>query len=233
MSANTGYEVNCILKRIVIMSPVTKAHSFAFALATTCVYTIWLKLAIIQTDQWIINFVITVTLSISFYQAIFKLFLRLCQKIRFLRKYILGRLYIEGLWIGYCIVDDEVEYYYEVVEQDLESISIKGRAFGKDHTYIGDWCIVNPNFNIEDSRIAYYYEMDGAASGDITLGYSRAIIYWDKHNFAYKETGFAIDNFSPNKQHYLSVKINGIKNYNDWITQNFWAEVEKLHKSKL
>lgn len=159
------------------MSPITKAHSFAFAIATTCVYSIWHKLAAIQTDWWIINSVITLFLSISFYQAVFKLFLLLCQKVRFLRKHILGKFYFEGLWIGYYTVNGEVEYYYEVVEQDLENISIKEVSFDKSHNYIGTWTIVNPHYNIEDSRLTYYYEMDVAASGDITLGYSQEGLY--------------------------------------------------------
>lgn len=35
------------------MSPITKAHSLAFAIATTCVYAVWNKLTVIQTDWWI------------------------------------------------------------------------------------------------------------------------------------------------------------------------------------
>lgn len=86
------------------MSPITKAHSLAFAIATTCVYSVWHKLTAVQTDWWIINSVITLILSISFYQAVFKLFLFLCQKVRLLRKYILGKFYFEGLWVGYYTV---------------------------------------------------------------------------------------------------------------------------------
>ena len=212
------------------MSPITKAHSLAFAIATTCVYSVWHKLTAVQTDLWIINSVITLILSISFYQAVFKLFLFLCQKVWPLRKYILGKFYFEGLQIGYYTVNGEVEFYYEVVEQDLENTSIKGVSFDKNHSYVGTWTIINPNYNIEDSRLTYYYEMDVAASGDITLGYSRGTIYWDKHKFAYKETGFAIDSFSPNKQHYIALKTNNIGDINDWIAQSFWNEVETLCK---
>ena len=114
------------------MSPITKAHSLAFAIATTCVYTIWHKLTAIQTDLWIINSVITFILSLSFYQVVFKIFLLLCQKVRLLRKYILGKFYFEGLWIGYYTINDEIEYYHEVVEQDLENISIIGVSYDKD-----------------------------------------------------------------------------------------------------
>lgn len=152
------------------MSPITKAHSFAFAIATTCVYSVWHKLTAVQTDLWIINSVITLILSISFYQAVFKLFLFLCQKVRPLRKYILRKFYFEGLWIGYYTVNGEVEFYYEVVEQDLENTSIKGVSFDKNHNYVGTWTIIKPNYNIEDSRLTYCYEMDVAASGNITLG---------------------------------------------------------------
>lgn len=215
------------------MSSITKAHSLAFAIATTCVYTIWHKLTTIQTDWWIINLIITLILSISFYQIVFKLLLLLCKKVRILRKYILGKHYFEGLWIGYYTVNGEIEYYHEVVKQDLENISIIGISYDKDHNYIGTWTIVNPNYNIEDSRLTYYYEMDVAVSGDITLGYSRGTIFLDSRNFAYKETGFAIDNFSPYKQHYIALKINNIGDHDDWIAQNFWREVEKLCKSEV
>ena len=156
------------------MSPILKAHSLSFAFSTTIIYLLWEKIAIIQTGYWIIKLIITFLLSLSFYKFVFQGFLFLCKRVNIIKKIILGRNYFEGLWIGYYLVDNEVEFYYEFFEQDLESLTIKGKSFDKNKVYTGEWTIVKPYLNVSDSRLTYYYEMNVVSSDNITLGCSRA-----------------------------------------------------------
>lgn len=216
-----------------IMTPLLKAHSLSFSLATTIVYILWKNLETLQTECWIINIIITFILSLSFYRIIYKSIFFSCKRIKTIKKWILGSYYFEGLWIGYYTVDDEVEYYYEIFEQELNSLTIKGKSFDKNKKFTGEWAIINPNLNIADSKFTYYYEMDVASSHDITLGYSRATIYWDSKGRAKKLIGFAIDNYSLNKQLYTSIKVNKLSTYEKWIEDNFWHEAENLYKSNV
>lgn len=215
------------------MSPISKAHTVAFTLATAVAYSAWNYVATIQTEYEIVKFCITLLLSLSFYRAIFKVILLLCKNMRIFRKAILGRYYFEGLWIGYLVINDEVEYYYEIVEQDLEHLTVRGKSFNQIHTFAGEWTIIDPNLNITDAKLTYYYEMNDASLNGLTLGYSRATVFWDKRGHAYKEVGFAMDCYSSGKQQYFSVKIENPQNVETWIKQNFWNEVNKLYSSQI
>ncbi len=215
------------------MSPILKAYSLSFSLATSIVYIIWQSISQLKSGNWFVSFIITFVLSLSFYRFMIKIIFFLCKKIKIVKKLIFGRNYFAGLWIGYFTVDGAVEYYYEIFEQDLDGLTIKGKSFDKNREYSGEWTIIHPNWNIEDSKFTYYYEMDVLTQNDITLGYSRATIYWDKHGKANKLIGFAIDNYSSNKQPYVSVKINDTTSFENWIETNFWNNVEKIHKNSV
>lgn len=211
------------------MKPITKAHSIAFSFATAIVYALWDVLSSVQPNSVIASLIITFVLSLAFYRAVFKLLLFLSKHMLFIKKLILGKYFFEGVWIGFYTVNDEVEYFYETVEQTFDETVTKGVAFGESQEKIGEWTIINPNINIAESKITYYYEMDVSSADDITLGYSRAIVHWDKHGYAYREVGFAIDNFSTQKQCYITVKVKTPKNLQEWRNNNFWVTVKKLY----
>lgn len=214
------------------MKPITKAHSISFAISTTVVYATWKWLISIQTSFFIISLLVTFVMSLAFYKAIFHLLLFFCEHIQEVKKILLGKYFLEGIWIGFYIVNNEIEYYYEIFEQDLDETIIKGVAFGENHKYIGEWTIVNPTLNIAESKLTYYYEMSVTSADNITIGHSRAIVYWDK-GYAYRLVGFAIDSFSKEKQKYVSVKTKTPKDLQIWIANNFWTMVEKLHHDEM
>ncbi|WP_286335374.1 hypothetical protein [Bacteroides caecimuris] len=210
------------------MKPITKAHSIAFSFATAIVYALWGTLSSVQPNSMIASLIITFVLSLTFYRAVFELLLFMSKHILFIKKLILGKYFFEGVWIGFYIVNDEVEYYYEIIEQTFDETTIKGIAFGEDQKSIGEWTISNPNIDISESKLTYYYEMNDISADDITLGHSRATIYW-KHGHAFRLFGFAIDNFSAQKQCYTTVKVKTPKNLQEWISNNFWEAVKKLY----
>lgn len=215
------------------MKPITKAHSISFAISTTVVYGIWNRFASIQTNFFIISLLVTFAMSLTFYKLVFYLLLFLCERITTLKKIILSKYFLEGIWIGFYMVDNEIEYYYEIFEQSLDETIIKGVAFGADHENIGEWTIVNPTLNIAESKLTYYYEMNVASVNDITVGHSRATLYWNKYGYAYRLVGFSIDNFSKEKQEYISMKVKTTENPQAWIDNNFWAAVKKLHHDEM
>jgi len=214
------------------MKPITKAHSIAFSFSTAIVYMIWRWFALILTDSKITAFVITFVMSLSFYKVVFEIILFLCKHLTVFKKLLLGKYFFEGIWIGFYTVNGEIEYYYEMVEQTLDDMVTKGIAFGEDREYIGYWTIINPNINISESKLTYYYEMNVSSAGDITLGYSRATVYWNKYGYAYREVGFAIDNFSDQKQDYIAVKIKTPGNIQRWIADEFWVVVKELYNDE-
>lgn len=214
------------------MKPITQVHSILFAISTTVVYAVWNWFASIQTNLVVLNLLISFLMSLTFYKVLFQLLLFLCKQIPALKKLFLGKYFLEGVWIGFYAVDGEIEYYYEIVEQNLDEITIKGIAFDEGHKSIGEWTIVDPTINIAESKLTYYYEMNVTSADDITLGCSRATVYWDNHGCAYREVGFAIDNFSKGKQEYITIKVKTPKNLEAWVANNFWDEVRKLYHNE-
>lgn len=208
------------------MKPITKAHSIAFSFSTTIVYAVWNYLPPLQPNSLIISLAITFVMSLSFYKIVFELLLFLCKHQPLLKKLILGKYFFEGVWIGFYIVNDEVEYYYEIIEQTFDETVVKGIAFGEDRKSIGEWTISNPNIDISESKLTYYYEMNDTSADDIILGHSRATVYW-KHGHAFKLIGFAIDNFSSQKQSYITLKVKTPKNLEEWISDGFWDAVKE------
>lgn len=215
------------------MKPITKAHSISFAISTAVVYTIWNRLASIQTNFFIISILVAFATSLTFYKWMFHLLLFLIEHVSILKKIILGKYYLEGIWIGFYTVDNEIEYYYEIIEQSLDETIIKGTAYGTDRKKIGEWTIVNPTLNIAESKLTYYYEMNDISVNDITVGHSRATLHWDKHGYACKLVGFAIDNFSKEKQEYITTKEKTTETPQTWVDNNFWTEVKKLHHDEV
>lgn len=211
------------------MTPIFKAHALSFSLATSIVFVFRETILQIKTEFAIINFILSFVMSLTFYKILFKLFLFVCNKSHFVKRIILSDYYFEGLWIGYYIVENEVEYYYEFFEQGLDELTIKGKFFDKNGAYLGEWTILNPNINTLDSKLTYYYEMNVVSSDDITLGYSRATIFYDKHHKAHKLMGFAVDSYSTNKQPYTSLKVLHTGNFEEWLEENFINEVKKIY----
>ena len=173
-------------------------------------------------------------MSLTFYKVLFQFLLFLCKQIPVVKKLFWDKYFLEGVWIEFYTVDGEIEYYYEIVEQNLDGITIKGIAFDENRKSVGEWTIVDPTINITESKFTHYYEMNVTAADDITRGCSRATIYWDNHGFAYREVEFAIDNFGAGKQEYITIKIKSPspKDLQVWIEGNFWDGVRKLYHNE-
>lgn len=213
------------------MTPVTKAHSLTFAIVTPVIFLLWKSISNIYGLYWILDMLITGIISATFYDLMYKMLLQACQKLHILKKLLLGHRYFEGLWIGYYTSDGIRTFYYEYFEQSLESLSIKGTAFDENFNQIGSWTIMQPYINIEESKLAYYYEMDELALPDVTLGFAKATIHWDKSGIATKLAGFAVGSFSMEKETFVSKKVN-IPNrpalQQKWLDTKFHESIQEL-----
>lgn len=213
------------------MTPITKAHSLTFAIVTPVVFLIWKSISSIYGLNWILDMLITAIISAKFYELVYKMLLQVYQKLHILKKWLLGQRYFAGLWMGYYSLDGIRTFYYEFFEQSLESLSIKGTAFDENFNQIGSWTIMQPYINIEESKLAYYYEMDELALPDVTLGFAKATIHWDKSGMATKLTGFAVGSFSMKKEPFVSIKVN-IPNkpalQQKWLDTKFHESVQEL-----
>ena len=190
------------------MKPITKVNTYVFAITTSFIYFLWNHISFLNVNSLFLDLLITFIFSLSFYKFVYKLLTFICNNCRLIRKFILGKYYFEGLWIGFYIYNDIPELCYETIEQTLDHITIKGRGFDINGKYISSWIAVEPFIDIEESKITYYYELNELNYDDIAMGLARATIELDKHNKACRCEGFAIDGETTKKQFFLSIKEN-------------------------
>lgn len=190
------------------MKPINKINTYIFAFATSIAYFAWESISTYYTANKLLNLLITFILSLSFYKFIYNLLSFICNNCKQIRKLILGKYYLEGLWIGFYIYNGVAELCYETIEQTLEHTVLKGRGFDIEGNYISSWIAIEPLVDIEESKLTYYYELNEVNYDDIAMGLARATIEWNIHKRACRCEGFAIDGETTKKQFFLSVKEN-------------------------
>lgn len=188
------------------MKPVTKLNAYAFSISTSIVYYLWVELSEIFSEVKILNIILTFIISFSFYKILYKIALFVCNKNSLIRRIVMGKYYLHGIWVGFYIYKNAPTMYYEIFDQTVETLTITGRAFDIDGKYKGSWTIVDPYVNVEESKLSYYYEMNEINEESFTLGYAKANIMWKNQNEAYQLEGFAVDGDDKSKQIFLSTK---------------------------
>lgn len=215
------------------MTATQKLHSLVFSIATPIVFTVWKLVSGMYGTHWAFDIIIAFITSAIFYNCVYKCLLFICKKSSLLKKWFLGKNYFEGLWIGYYLDNNEKIYYYEFFEQDLEELIIKGTALNENGEHISSWTIIHPYINTNESKFAYYYEMDIIDSPDIAMGYAKATIYWDGKNCAYKLTGYTVGSFLPRKDKFVSIKVQSLKRRSDqqlWLKESFISTVREIEE---
>lgn len=92
------------------MGPTKKINSIVISITTFLMFSIWSfvqyipeKYTFIKTHEQlslIVTSVLSFIISIGFYRLIFDLFVIIFNRSQFFKKWILGKTYLEGFWIG-------------------------------------------------------------------------------------------------------------------------------------
>lgn len=215
------------------MKPITKLNAYAFSISTSIVYYLWVELSKIFSEVKVINLILTFVISISFYRIIYKTALLICNENIFLRRIVLGKYFLHGVWVGFYIYRNSPVVYYEIFDQTVETLSITGRAFDIDGKYKGSWTIIEPYINVEESKITYYYEMNEIDEESFILGHAKASIIWKEQKEACQFEGFAVDGDDASKQIFLSIKtkhkVKEIVHLNDIYNNDLFCLAKELY----
>ena len=79
-----------------------------------------------------VNWIVTVIVSVTIHQIIFWFLNKIIEHSDLLLKLFWGKLYIKGFWSYTYIVDGEKKYGAWCIDQDLDSITIKGFGLSRD-----------------------------------------------------------------------------------------------------
>ena len=80
----------------------------------------------------IINWIITFIVSMFIHQFLFQIFTMLVNHSDFLLKLYWGKLYIKGYWSYEYMINGKKMYGAWCIDQDIESVTIKGFGITKD-----------------------------------------------------------------------------------------------------
>ena len=192
------------------MSPLIRFHSIILSITTLLVFYLWNLFTEISIFYPALKVPIAAITSIGVYRLFLMLFKELLLKVRFVKRWIFGSSYLEGVWIGFFIgKENNVRYYIEVFEQGFDSIIIRGKGYREDEGYFGSWISDNVNLNIKKGTLNYTYETDALSNSFINPGLaSFTIERKSTYNAPFRLFGFSSDLYNPKKLKSFEEKIN-------------------------
>lgn len=80
----------------------------------------------------VLNWIITIVISATIHEVIFAVLVKIIDHSNWLLKLFWGRLYIKGFWSYTYVVDGERKFGAWCIDQDLDTITIKGFGLTKE-----------------------------------------------------------------------------------------------------
>src|SRR5665647_126175 len=141
------------------MNPLIRLHSIALSITTLIVFYLWRLISTVAVEYPNLKILIAVLISIGIFRLVLTFFKDVLMKIRFIKKWIFGPSYLEGVWVGFFIGrTDKERFYIETFEQDFNSITIRGDGYKEDEGYFGSWTSKNVHFDVRIGSVSYLYE---------------------------------------------------------------------------
>lgn len=191
------------------MKPLIRFHSIVLSITTLLVFYLWSIVITITLSHPSLKVPIAALVSVGIYRLLLLAFKFLILEIRFVKKWVFGANYLEGLWVGFFIgSSNKVRYYIETFEQDFDSLIIRGKGFREEEGYFGSWISDNVNVDVKKGVLNYTYETDAIKNSFINPGLASFTFQRSGVNKApTKLMGFSSDLFNPNKLKSYEVKI--------------------------
>ncbi len=171
-----------------------KLLAISVAITTLIVFLIWGFFKNVAADQYILKAIITGLMSYGIYRLIFLGVSWLLPQIKILKKWLFGKEYIEGNWVGAYIGASGVpKIFYEKHEQTYDATIIKGYSFLLDKTAHTSW--INTSFSInKEYEIFFTYKTQSFTETSSGTGYTQARAKFDKKNkYIIEFNGFFYD----------------------------------------
>ncbi|MBE5872928.1 MAG: hypothetical protein E7287_00820 [Lachnospiraceae bacterium] len=206
------------------MTPVAKFNSIIVAVTTAIMYFLWIFINKISPDfienNGLVANVIAILSSLGFYRLLTSILKGMFEKMRFVRKMLLGDRYLEGTWVGFYISEmKEVRYLYETYEQSLDDVLICGHSYKEDKTMHGKWTALNPLIDCKKKSIKYYYETDMAKKTHIGQGFaSFSLEKTDGKKYFNIMQGFSSDLNQTEKSMAFEMKV----------SEELWSDPKKI-----
>lgn len=183
------------------MNPELKFHSLIISITTAIVFLIWIGLNKVITTYPFLAVVLSGLISLGIYKTLALLLLAIFRNIGFVKKFILGPRYMEGIWAGFFVGHQNIiRLFFEIFEQDLNRTIIRGRVFRDDGSFHGSWIAEDATIDPLRGKLTYHYHTDAIGNTFINPGIgSFDIDRPASHKAPKRLIGFSSDLFNPHK----------------------------------
>lgn len=182
--------------------------------------------AIIE-DLYFFKALIASIFSYTSYKAFIFITVFLGNRIDIIKRIILGNEYLNGTWIGYYQgVKGDIRYFIEIIEQDIDSIVIRGNTFYDNLELYSCWNSEAVNINGKTGTLTYTYTyfIFGKDSVDDGLGMAKSSFIRNNS----REQPKAMNGFSTDLK--FGEKITS---YEEKITYNMTVDELKIKAKEL
>jgi hypothetical protein len=153
------------------MKITTRFQSIVLSVTTLIVFYIWFKVGAMILINPYLKIIATSLISLSVYNYVASFFLLLFRKSMRIRKYFLGAQFVEGTWVGFYIgLQGNVRYTIEHIEQDFETIIVRGTAYNEMQRFHTSWISSPANVDVVKGEMNYMYELKGIQENMIGTG---------------------------------------------------------------
>ena len=170
-------------------------------MTTALIFLIWLGLNVVITKHPILTVFLSGLISLGIYRSLGMLLLTLLKHVNIVKRFMLGPQYMQGTWAGFFVGhNNNIRFFVEFFEQDLNRTVIRGRAYREDGSFHGSWIAEDASIDPVRGKLTYHYQTDAIGNTFINPGIGAFDL---QRTFASKPpvslVGFSSDLFNPNK----------------------------------
>ena len=172
-----------------------KINAIAIAVTTAAVFGLWqLAIPLGGTYPWI-KPLVAAAFSYGVYRFLVAVLGRFLSKAQFLKQWLFGRDFIDGIWIGaYIGCKGEPRVFYEEYDQQYDSVTVRGRSFLLDGTPHAMWTSTSFNISHDHDKIFFTYDVSSFTEEPTGNGYAQFTPIRDKKGKHIQELrGFSFD----------------------------------------
>jgi len=172
-----------------------KLLAIAIGITTSLVFGLWLLIKDIDTVCIILKVALSGFLSYGVYRLVFLGISWLLPQISFVKKWLYGKAYLDGTWIGaYLGASGKPRIFYEKYEQNYNSTLIKGYSFLLDKTPHTNWNNTSFSINLSEKVLFFTYSTKSFTETTSGNGYGQfSIVYDIDKKYPVELQGFSYD----------------------------------------
>ncbi len=149
----------------------------------------------------------SVLVSAGLYSLVLKLLLWLFARWQLLRKWVLGRAFLEGTWVGHYVTDGLDRFTIEEFSQQTGSTVIVGREFDSVGKTRARWTSDVVSIDDVKMQLTYAYSCDVFQNKHVQQGLGAFTIIREKSKWPDKLDGYAVDLIDGDRDPNTEIKV--------------------------